>query len=508
MKKTVLIVMIITIISKVFGFGREVLLSYLYGASSISDAYIISMSIPSVIFGFVSAGIIAGFIPLYSKIWNRNGEIQANYFLNNLINALLVIVTISIIISILFTEELVKLFAPGFSEETFNTAVKYTQISMFAIYFTIIVAVFKGFLEYNNKFIVTALIGLPQNIIIVLSLIIGFIYNELALPIGYVAAIASQLLFMIYFIRNLDYRYQMIINVRDQNLITMGKIALPAMLGISVNQINILVDKNLASQIAVGGISAINYASTLNGFVFGIFVLPIVTVLYPKISKLAAEKNTKDFKRSLYESINGINFLLLPVTVGSIIFSTPIISIIYGRGAFDTNAIKMTSTVLTFYSIGMIGYGLRELISKVFYSMQDTKTPVRNAMLGMILNIVFSLILSRYLGIGGLALATSFSALITTTLLFISLRKKIGSIGLRKMSRSFLKILISSIVMGFIAKFSFEYLTTAIIYEGLSLIIAIVIGSISYCVMIYQLKVDGVVTMINTIKRKLRKNNR
>jgi len=152
----------------------------------------------------------------------------------------------------------------------------------------------------------------------------------------------------------------------------------------------------------------------------------------------------------------------------------------------------------------MIGFGLREVLSRAFYAMQDTKTPMVNAAIGMVLNIFLNIILSRYMGISGLALATSIAALFTTALMFISLRKKIGPFGMKQISISFLKILFASSLMGLLAKLSFDYYT-ATLSQNLSLIIAIAVGAISYFVIIYFMKIEDVDLIVKAVKRKLGK---
>jgi len=181
-------------------------------------------------------------------------------------------------------------------------------------------------------------------------------------------------------------------------------IALPVIIGVSVNQINVLVDRTIASRVAEGGITALNYASRLNGFVQGIFVLSITTALYPMISKMVAESNMEGLKKSVSEAISGINLLVIPATVGSMIFAEPVVMLLFGRGKFDVEAIAMTSAALFFYSLGMLGFGLREVLSRAFYSLQDTKTPAINATIAVVMNIIPNIILSKYMGIGGLAL--------------------------------------------------------------------------------------------------------
>lgn len=504
MKKTALIIMILTIVSKIVGFGREITLSYLYGASNISDAYLIAITIPGVIFGFIAAGLGAGYIPMYSKILQNDGELEANRFTSNLINILLIISTAVILMGLLFTEQIVRLFALGFEGETLALTVQFTKISLLAIYFTGIVSIFTGYLQIKGNYIIPALIGLPLNFFIILSIMISPFTNILVLAVGYVIAIGSQLLLMIPYMRKNKYKFKAIFDLKDKHIINMALIITPLILSVSVNQINVLVDRTIASQLAVGGISALNFANRLNGFVQGIFVLSIATVLYPTISKMAAEENRIGLKKTLSKAITGINLLVIPATIGSMVFATPIVSILFGRGAFDSQAISMTSSALLFYSIGMAGFGLRDILARAFFSMQDTKTPMVNGAIGVVLNIILNIILSRYLGIGGLALATSIAAIFTTVILFISLRRKIGPFGMKHLSISFLKILVASLVIGLLAKLSFDYLT-ATLSQNLSLIIAIGVGAISYFVIVYFMKIEDVDVIVNAVKKKLGK---
>lgn len=502
MKKIALIIMIITIISKIFGFGREIILAYFYGTSGISDAYLISTIVPGVIFGFISAGIAAGYIPIYNEVEQESGEAEAHVFTNNLFNLLLLICTIIIASCLLFTDQIVKIFASGFEGETFLLTVQFTKINLFAMYFIGFVSIFSGYLQLKGNYIIPAIIGLPLNIIIIISIVLSTKFNILVLAIGFVVAAAIQVILMVPFIKKKGYIYKSRLNLKDKHIINMIRIALPVILGVSLNQINVLVDRTIASRIIIGGISALNYANKLNGFVQGIFVMSIATAIFPKMSKMAAANNIIGLKNTLSEAITGINLMVLPAMIGAMLLTNPIVSILFGRGAFDSQAAEMTSYALFFYSMGMVAAGLREILSRSYYSLQDTKTPMINAAIGVILNIILNVILSKYMGIGGLALATSIAGIITTGLMFISLRKKIGPFGMKKVSISFLKIFLASLIMGLLSKTSFNYLIT-ILSQNISLLIAIGIGATSYFVIIYFMKIEDVDVIAALIKKKL-----
>ncbi len=504
MKKTALILMVLTVISKVLGLLREVTLSYFYGTSNISDAYLISQTIPVVIFSFVGVGISTGYIPIYTNIEQKQSTEKANHYTNNLFNILVAICILIIIFGVIYARQIVALFASGFDRNTLNLAVFFTRISLISIIFTSFIHLFSAFLQLKNNYIVPALVSVPMNLLIIVSVIVSSNGNIYILAVGSVFAILSQVIFFTPFVYRKGYRYRPIIDLHDNNIKSMLILVLPVILGVAVNDINVLIDRTLASQIAVGGISALNYANKLNRVIHGIFVLSVSTVIYPKISKMATNNNTLGYKSAISEAVVAINLLLLPATVGIMILGEPIVRILFGRGAFNIQAIKLTSTTLFFYSIGMLGFGMREVISKAFYSMQDTKTPMINATLGMIINIVLNIILSRFMGIGGLALATSISATITSGLMFISLRRSIGPLGMKRIIVSFFKILFASSLMGLLVKISYNHFIN-LLNQYFSLVLAISIGATAYFLLIYYMKIEDVDMIISVAKKKLRR---
>lgn len=505
MKRTALILMIIALLSKFFGFFRDIILSYFYGASSISDAFLISQIIPWVIFGFIGVGITTGYIPMYSKIEKKYGTDEANKFTNNLVNMLMLICTVLVVLGLIFTEQIVKAFAWGM--ENNSLAVNLTKVSLIGVYFTGLIFIFKGFLELKGDYAIPALIGFPMNLIIILSIYISTKTDTIVLAFGIIIATASQLLFLLPFTYKRGFRYRLILNFKDKHIKNMALIAIPAILGVSVNQINMLIDRTLASQVATGGISALNYANRLNQFTEGIVVISVVTALYPMISKMAADDNVTGLKNSIVEALSAIFLIVTPATIGSILFAEELVTLLFGRGAFDSNAVTMTTSAFLFYSIGMIGIGSREVLSRAFYSLQDTKTPVVNAAIAMILNIILNFILSKFYGIGGLALATSISAIFCSILLYFSLKKKIGSLGTGKLVRTFIKVLVASLMMGVLVKVIFYY-SNLLMNQILSLFISIILGSIIYLIIIYLMKIDEINVFVNIIKKVLKKKSK
>ncbi|GKU77022.1 murein biosynthesis integral membrane protein MurJ [Paenibacillus sp. L3-i20] len=506
MKKTALIIILITLFSKLLGFVRDIGLSYFYGASSISDAYIISTTIPLTIFGFLGIAISTGYIPMYSKIREEHGEIESIRYTNNLTNIYLVLSTFILVLGILFAKPIVSVFASGLRGESLILAVKFTKIGMISIYFTGMVYIFNSFLQIKGNYVVPALVGFPLNILVIISIYLSSNGDVLLLSIGTVVATASQLLLILPFVYKEGYKYRVEFDIKDKHIKSMAYIAFPAMIGVSVNQINTLVDTTLASQIVTGGISVISYANRFIGSLESIFAITIATIMFPLMSKMVAEKNKDGIKKSLSDAIGAINLLVIPISIGIMVFSEPIVRLLFGRGAFDSQAIILTSNVIFYYSIGMTATGIREVLSRTFYSMQDTKTPTINAAIALVMNIVLNIILSRFMGISGLALATSISAIFCVVLLFISLRKKIEIFSIGKVCISLLKILAASLFMGYLAKLLYDLLVNYI-NEIMSLIISVGVGALIYLVIIYFMKIEDVDNIMNVLKKRIKKVN-
>ncbi|MEG1310757.1 MAG: lipid II flippase MurJ, partial [Romboutsia sp.] len=293
-------------------------------------------------------------------------------------------------------------------------------------------------------------------------------------------------------------------------------LVIPVFFGSYVTQINVVLNRTLASTLEKGSITALNYANKLSLFAVGVIVIALSTVMYPILSKLVSENNMERFKISLSKSINSIIILMVPIMVIIMFFSTLIVKILFEEGSFDTNATYLTSTALFYYSIGIVAYGLREILAKGFYSLQDTKTPVKNATISVGINIIFSITLVKKMGIGGLALASSISAILTTILLFISLRKKIGKLGFKNIFITFIKVSIASIIMGIVMKYIYNSILKyemAFIWESrkfitINSIISVVLGILIYIVLIIIFNIKEVREVIYIILNKIKNINK
>lgn len=506
MRKAVYHVMLITIVAKILGFGREILLSYYFGAGGISDAYLISQTIPGTIFQFVGTGLATSFIPVYMRVKSENGREKADYFSNTVLTVVLLFSTIAILVVWGATEPVVKLFANGFTGETLQYAVMFTRIGILSLYFSAIIYVFNSYLQANGVFSIVAFVAIPNSIAIMGAIIAGARLHIMALPVGSLLAVLLQLLILCPAMARQKYRLRLNWGIHDTYVKEIVRLMIPVIIGVSVNQINVLVDRTIASQIAVGGISALTYADSLIMFIQGIFSQSIATVYYPPITQLVEEKKENELKNLVSEALESMAFILIPVMVGCLILGTGIVQILYGRGAFDREAIRLTGTALSLYGVGIVGYGFREILSRVYYAYHNTKTPMINAMIGMALNIVLNLAFSRILGIGGLALATSASSIATAILLYLNLKKRTGGILRRDAVIQFPKMIFAAAIMG-VAVLSIYKYGLPWLGNFVSVVCSVAAGVVVYFALAKLLRITVYTKILDMVKNKLKRRS-
>lgn len=499
-----------TLIAKILGFGRELALSYAYGASGTSDAFLVAMNIPAVIFSAIGTSLGTAFIPLFCDLEVKQGKKASLRFSNNVLNIVVLLCLITSLVGVVFTEPIVKLFAVGFKGETLTQAIYFTRVLILGMAFLGMSYIMMAFLQVKENFIIPGLMSVPYNMLIIISIFLSVTINPNLLPWGTLLGLSLQFIFQYPFARKKGFKYRPYINLKDEYLKKMLWLIGPVLIGVAVTQVNSIVDRTIASTLVEGSISALNYATKLNQFVMGMFIVSISSVIYPMLSKLSTENNKKKFKESIVTAINVVTLIIIPISVGAIILAQPIVKLLFQRGEFDARATQMTSIALVFYSIGMLGFGLRDILGKIFYSLQDTKTPMMNGIIAMILNIVLNLVFVKYtnMGLGGLAFATSISSLVTITLLSVSLRKKIGAFGGKKIITVLIKSIISALLMALVTKFTYNVidavLSAGFIQDAIKLAVSVGLGAIVYAISIIVLRVDEVKLIFKMINKKVK----
>ncbi len=492
-------VFICTMLFKLLGFVREIVLSYFFGTSYISDAYLISQTIPGVIFEFVGVGVTTCFIPIYLKIKKDKSNEKADKFTNSITTLVLAFALLAILVVTIFAPYVVHIFASGFTGETLDLASLFTRICVLSLIFSSFVYVYSSYLQANEIFMPASFSAVVCSAVIILSIIIGAKTNILVMSIGSCLAVGFRLFFIIPSSRKNGLKTKLVFSFKDRYVSEFFKLMIPVILGTSINEINTLVDRTIASNTAVGGISALTYANSMIQLIIGGIVQSITTVIYPKITSAIHEGEYKKAVSVFNTIANLLMYILIPMTFGIALFGRPIISILFERGEFDESALSMTSEAFIFYGLGLCFIGIRELLTRVFYSCEDTKTPMVNSSIGLVLNVILNILLSQWIGLNGLAIATSISAFVTAILLWVKMKK---NQNLKNANISFVelvKIVGASVGMGAGAYCLYRYVFAE---SAIGAIIGIFSGVVLYIVLSFVLRIRVVKDAIGLIRRK------
>ena len=245
-----------TLVAKILGFGRELALASAYGASGVSDAFLVAMNIPAVIFTAIGTSQGTAFIPLYCEVNANKGEQASNKFTNNVFNIVVIICLVLSAIGAIFTPQIVKMFAVGFEGETLSLAIYYTRVMILGLAFLGMSYIMMAYLQVKENFIIPGFMSVPYNILIIISIIVSVKISPYLLPWGTLIGLSLQFLFQLPFAIKKGYRYKLYIDVKDEHLKRMLWLIAPVLIGVAVNQINTIVDRTIASTLVEGSISA------------------------------------------------------------------------------------------------------------------------------------------------------------------------------------------------------------------------------------------------------------
>lgn len=500
-----LLISIGTTTSKILGFIREVVIAAFFGASYFVDAYLIALLVPNALFSVVSGALTTTVIPLITEYKEKLGQKSVLTFLNTVTTVMAVVLAVLVLIGEVFAFYIIKLVAPGFEGEVLELAVYLSRIMFPMMLFMGLAGLGTGILQSQRRFFYPAFIGIPYNLIIIASL---FLFSKMwgitGLAVGTLLGIFSQWLFQIPDLRKAGFRFKFKLDFSHPGFRKMGVLIIPVIIGSGAGQINLLVDRMLASGLVEGSISALNYASKVNTLAFGIIAVSVASAMYPEFSQAAVLKDNDKFVSSVRRTFNGLLLIILPFTLGMIILREPLIRLFFERGAFDEVATSLTVFALFFYALGLPALALREVILRAFYSLQDTMTPMIIGVGTVVLNIILNLILVRYLAHGGLALATSISITIGLFVLLWYLRKKVGKMGGSKILVSGLKITFATIVMGIVVYGLLAFLSNSVAKGNLGDFIILstcgLVGAGIYFVIIKLLKVEEFDWLVDKVK--------
>lgn len=541
------IVSIAVMFSRIMGLVREQVFAYYFGAGFLNDAYQVAFRIPNVLRDLFAEGALsAAFVKVFTDYQINKTEKEAWRLAALVMNALAVVLSVITIIGIIFSDKFVNLIADGFTPEKAALATTLTQIMFPFILFVALAAVAMGVLNTKGIFGVPASASTVFNIVsIVLGLAFAYwlsgggweksidknlVPSERAqwaiigMAIGTLIGGAAQFLMQIPSLLKVGFRFSAAISFTDEGVKRVMKLMTPAILGTSAVQINVMVNTFFVSGIE-GGVSWLQYAFRLMQFPIGLFGVAVGTASVPVLSRLASEGKIVDFRNTLAESLGLVFLMTLPSACGLIVLGEPIIRLLYSHGGAFTEAdVPMTAWALTGYAIGLTGYAAIKVLSPAFYALNNAKVPMIVALLSILVNAVASYSFRNFLagfaisernpyGLAhvGVALSTSSVALVNFLILFIVMRYKIKRLNGRKITSSFLRILISSLLMSVCCWLAYVFLHSKfeaanLFYKILEAFLPIALGIMVFFFSAKILKVEEVEKIYNIFRRKISGN--
>lgn len=443
--KASFIVTAISLLGKFIGFLRDAVIAAYYGANWLTDAFFFAQSMPGIIFPAVCNSLSTAFLSIYVSKNVESRDAADKYGSKALSFSVALAIALSII-AILLTPIIVPLFAPGFTEAQSELAQHLTRITMAAFVLIMIQYMLGAILSAKKIFYGAQIAALFYNVtVILITVILGKSQNMDMLTYTVVIGHIVQVLSLCFFARK-HFRYKPTCSILDKETKALIQLTLPIILGNSIVQINNIVDKVLSSLLGEGAMSALSYSNTLNRFVTGIVITTLSTVIYPIMAEQFSTNNEKEVSATIRNSISICLIVLLPVSVITSLCAEDIVKIVYQRGSFDVTATQLTSYALSFYGLMYVFSAVQEIVTRAFYSMKDTKTPLKTAAVAILSNAIMSYFFSRVLGmgLGGIALGTTLSTLFAAVLLIIVLRKRIKGLELGKLTKTLLKLAVSA----------------------------------------------------------------
>ena len=484
-----------TIISRILGYLRDILIAIFLGASVFADAFFVAFRLPNTFRRLFAEGTFnAAFIPSYTGAKLENKK-KGKIFADNVLNLLLLLLIFIVTLAEIFTPFFVYLIAPGFIGDNikFNLAVEFTRITFPFLLFVSLSSFFSGILNSNNKFAAASAAPIILNIVLIIMILISYNYDlNFAKQLSYGVTLAGiiQLVFLIFiswkfYKPSLRFEFKL-----SKKIKFFFKKLLPSVLSSGVTQINILIGTIIAS-FQSGAVSYLYYADRVYQINLAIAGIAVGTVSLPVLSKAFKKRNLSKVSDIQNKSIELSLLLSIPASFGLIIASTEIVNGLFGYGSFTKNDIQMTSKALIFFGYGIIAFALIKIFANFFFARDNTKTPFYVSSFIVILNVIISVSYFRSIGFIIVPIATSISTWAGVFIYLYLLYKNNILILQPKLFKNFFKIIVSSVLMSFILiiflnKYA-NYLEYSSAYKSIYLLIIVGFVAAVYLLSCYLL---------------------
>ena len=418
-----------TLISRILGFVRDMVIARTFGASTGADAFFVAFKIPNFLRRLFAEGAFSqAFVPVLTEYKTKRDLAAVKDLIDHVSGALTMVLFLVTVVGVIAAPLLILLFAPGFSQDAakFELASDMLRITFPYLLFISLTAFAGGILNAYGRFAVPAFTPTFLNLAMIAAAL--WLAPHLERPItalawGVFIAGIVQLVFQWPYLVRLGLMPRFRYKRAHEGVSRILRLMVPVIFGSSVAQINLLVDTVIASFLVTGSVSWLYYSDRLVEFPLGVFGVALATVILPKLSQHHAQASPEAFSRTIDWGLRWVMLVSVPATVGLITLAVPLLATLFHYGEFSVNDVVKSSHSLITFSIGLAGFIMVKILASGFYSRQDTRTPVRFAVVAMIANVALNLVFVWPLAHAGLALSTSLAALLNAGLLLRALRR-------------------------------------------------------------------------------------
>ena len=525
------------LISRLLGLIRDRLLAGAFGAGSELDVYFAAFRIPDFVYGIlIAGGISAVFLPVFSGYFNKNQE-EAWKFTNNVLNCFLVLLILICAVLVIFTPLIIKFIVPGFDEENRSLTISLTRIMFLSPIFLGISSIFSGVLHYFSRFLAYSIAPILYSLGIIFGILFFVpIFGLWGLAYGVILGAVLHWVIQIPAAKSSGYKYKPIFNFRYPGLIKIFKLMIPRTIGEAAYHTNLIVITAIASTLAIGSIAIFNFSNNLQYFPIGLVGVSFAIASFPVLSRAWVNGEKQKFLENFSSVFRQILFLIMPMSILIFLLRAQIVRLILGTGQFGWLETRLTAASLGLFCLGIFAFTFIPFLARVFYSFQDTKTPVAIGLVSMALNVSLCFLSVWFLGfpnlfqefmarvlklqdIGniaviGLPLALSISGIFQFSLLLLFLRKKLGDVRLKEIWQSFIKIFFAVILSGGFAYLTLQLTAKAkfvdmdtffgVLVQALS---AGIVGILVYILAAFLLKSPEIKTIKSSILRQFSRSS-
>lgn len=444
-----------TLASRILGFVRDIIFARFFGTAAAADAFVLAFRLPNLFRDLIGEGAAnSSFVPVMTEYKEKKPQELAE-FLNAVVAWAFIVLCGVTLLGILFAPTVVRLIAPGFVEEPgkIETTIALTRIMFPYLIFIGLTALFSSIQFTYGAFTMPAFGPCLLNVALIVSTLVAVFWMKqpvYGLALGVIVGGVLQLYFQWRPLKKHGIILKCPLTLNHDGARQIGKLLLPRLVGSAVYQLNVFVDTicaSLTSIVGLGGISAIYYANRIVLFPMGVFGVALAAATLPAFARHVVADNKAELRRTIVFALENIFFVMLPTTIFLCLLAEPLTRVVFQRGVFDAASTQVTSSVLFFFSLGLMGYGGVKILASAFHAMQDTRTPVKVALLCLFVNAALNVILMFPMKLSGIALSSAIASLVNVGVLFVILEKRIGGLS-GAFIEYFVKLFAAGLAMG------------------------------------------------------------